>query len=148
MIESSLKQLAAALAAKQISSVELTQLYLDRIAAQNPDINAYITVDAEQSLSQARAADERLAKGDAGPLTGIPVAQKDIFCARGWRTTCGSKMLDNFVSPYDATVIERFNAAGAVNLGKTNMDEFAMGSSNETSYYTSGDVMKCCSAPA
>ena len=135
MIESSLKQLAAALAAKQISSVELTQLYLDRIAAQNPDINAYITVDAEQSLSQARAADERLAKGDAGPLTGIPVAQKDIFCARGWRTTCGSKMLDNFVSPYDATVIERFNAAGAVNLGKTNMDEFAMGSSNETSYY-------------
>jgi len=135
MIESSLKKMAAALAAKQISSVELTQLYLDRIAAHNPEINAYITVDADKSLAQARAADARLAKGDFSPLTGIPIAQKDIFCAQGWRTTCGSKMLDNFVSPYDATVIERFNAAGAINLGKTNMDEFAMGSSNETSYY-------------
>ena len=137
MIERSLTELSVALAAKEISSVELTQLYLDRIATHNPALNAYISVDAEKSLAQARAADERLARGAAAPLTGIPLAQKDIFCAEGWRTTCGSKMLDNFVAPYDATVIERCNAAGAVILGKTNMDEFAMGSSNETSYYGS-----------
>ncbi|MBI2307041.1 MAG: Asp-tRNA(Asn)/Glu-tRNA(Gln) amidotransferase subunit GatA [Rhodocyclales bacterium] len=135
MIGKTLKELGAALAARQVSSVELTQLYLDRIARLNPEINAFITVDAEKSLAQAGAADARLAAGDAGPLTGIPIAQKDIFCAQGWRTTCGSKMLDNFVSPYDATVIGKFDAAGAVNLGKTNMDEFAMGSSNETSYF-------------
>ncbi len=135
MIERSLSELAAALAAKEISSVELTQLYLDRIARLNPGLNAYIGIDAEKSLAQARAADERLACGQTGPLTGIPLAQKDIFCAEGWRTTCGSKMLDTFVAPYNATVIERFNAAGAVILGKTNMDEFAMGSSNENSYY-------------
>ena len=135
MIERSLTELAAALAARDISSVELTQLYLDRIARHNPELNAYLSVDAEQSLAQARAADARLARGETGPLTGIPLAQKDIFCAAGWRTTCGSKMLDNFVAPYDATVIERCNAAGAVILGKTNMDEFAMGSSNENSYY-------------
>jgi len=136
MIGATLKELAAALAEKQISSVELTQLHLDRIARLNPDINAFITVDAERSLAQARAADTRLAAGtNCGPLTGIPIAQKDIFCAQGWRTTCGSKMLGNFVSPYDATVIEKFDAAGAVNLGKTNMDEFAMGSSNETSHF-------------
>ena len=135
MIERSLSELAAALAAKEISSVELTQLYLDRIARLNPALNAFIGIDAQKSLAQARAADERLARGEAGPLSGIPLAQKDIFCAEGWRTTCGSKMLDTFVAPYDATVIERFNAAGAVILGKTNMDEFAMGSSNENSYY-------------
>ncbi len=135
MIERSLKSLATALASKEISSVELTQAYLDRVARLNPEINAFITVDPEKSLSQARAADARIAAGQVTPLTGIPLAQKDIFCAQGWRTTCGSKMLDNFVSPYDATVIERLNAAGAVILGKTNMDEFAMGSSNETSYF-------------
>ncbi len=135
MIERSLSELAAALAAKEISSVELTQLYLDRIARLNPALNAFIGIDAQKSLAQARAADERLARGEAGPLSGIPLAQKDIFCAEGWRTTCGSKMLDTFVAPYNATVIERFNAAGAVILGKTNMDEFAMGSSNENSYY-------------
>ena len=135
MMERNLKALAQALAAKEISSVELTQSYLERIARHNPQINAYITVDAERSLAQARVADQRLAAGTGGPLTGIPLAQKDIFCAKGWLTTCGSKMLGNFVSPYDATVIERFNAAGAVNLGKTNMDEFAMGSSNETSFF-------------
>ena len=135
MIERNLTELAAALVAKDISSVELTQLYLDRIVAHNPTLNAYLSVDAERSLAQARAADACLARGEAGPLTGIPIAQKDIFCAAGWRTTCGSKMLDNFVAPYDATVIERCNAAGAVLLGKTNMDEFAMGSSNENSYY-------------
>ncbi|HXU93553.1 MAG TPA: Asp-tRNA(Asn)/Glu-tRNA(Gln) amidotransferase subunit GatA [Gallionella sp.] len=135
MINASLKQLSAALAAKKISSVELTQLYLDRIAKLNPELNAYVTLNPEASLAQARAADAMLASGDAQPLTGIPVGQKDIFCAKGWRTTCGSKMLENFVAPYDAHVIEQFNRAGAVNLGKTNMDEFAMGSSNETSYF-------------
>lgn len=135
MIKRSVTALSQALAAKEISSVELTQLYLDRIEKLNPTINAYITVDAEKSLAQAEAADAVLAAGNAGPLTGIPIAQKDIFCTQGWLTTCGSKMLGNFVSPYDATVIDRFNAAGAVILGKTNMDEFAMGSSNETSYF-------------
>ncbi len=135
MLNSSLKQMSAALRAKKISSVELTNLYLGRIAAHNPVYNAYITTDAAISLAQAKAADELLAKGQAQPLTGIPVAQKDIFCAKGWRTTCGSKMLSDFIAPYDAHVIEQFNHAGAVNLGKTNMDEFAMGSSNETSYF-------------
>jgi len=135
MIERSLSQLSQALASKEISSVELTQAYLDRISRLNPMINAYVTVDAEMSLAQARAADARRAAGEAGLLTGIPVAQKDIFCTQGMLTTCGSKMLGNFVSPYDATVIEKFNAAGTVNLGKTNMDEFAMGSSNESSFY-------------
>ena len=128
MIAKGLTALAQALAAKEISSVELTQLYLDRIARLNPKINAFITVDAEKSLAQASAADEQRASGNAGPLTGVPLAQKDIFCANGWLTTCGSRMLGNFVSPYDATVIENFNAAGAVILGKTNLDEFAMGS--------------------
>ncbi|MDR2450263.1 MAG: Asp-tRNA(Asn)/Glu-tRNA(Gln) amidotransferase subunit GatA [Candidatus Accumulibacter sp.] len=135
MIDRTLKQLAQALSAKEISSVELARLYLDRIDRIDPRIKAYITVDREKTLAQAAAADARRAAGEAGPLTGIPLAQKDIFCAEGWRTTCGSKMLGNFVCPYDAAVIERFNAAGAVMLGKTNMDEFAMGSSTETSYF-------------
>ncbi|MBX3675858.1 MAG: Asp-tRNA(Asn)/Glu-tRNA(Gln) amidotransferase subunit GatA [Rhodocyclaceae bacterium] len=135
MINASLKELAAALAAKQVSSVELANQFLDRIARLNPALNAFITVGGEKSLAMARDADARIARGEAGPLTGIPVAHKDIFCAEGWLTTCGSKMLANFVSPYDATVIERFKAAGTVTLGKTNMDEFAMGSSNETSFY-------------
>jgi aspartyl-tRNA(Asn)/glutamyl-tRNA(Gln) amidotransferase subunit A len=135
MIDKTLKQLSRALAFGEISSVELARLYLDRIERIDPRIRAYITVDPERTLAQAAAADEKRAAGEAGPLTGIPLAQKDIFCAAGWRTTCGSKMLGNFVSPYDAAVIERFNAAGAVILGKTNMDEFAMGSSTETSYF-------------
>jgi aspartyl-tRNA(Asn)/glutamyl-tRNA(Gln) amidotransferase subunit A len=135
MFESSLKQLGEALRAKKISSVELTQSYLDRIEQLNTQINAYITLDLETSLAQARAADERIAAGNTDALTGIPIAQKDIFCAKGWLTTCGSKMLHNFTSPYDAHIISQFNTAGAINLGKTNMDEFAMGSSNETSYY-------------
>jgi aspartyl-tRNA(Asn)/glutamyl-tRNA(Gln) amidotransferase subunit A len=135
MINSSLRQLGSALRTKKISSVELTQLYLDRIVALNPALNAYLTIHAETSLTQARAADALLAANQAQPLTGIPIAQKDIFCAKGWRTTCGSKMLENFIAPYDAHVITQFNNAGAVNLGKTNMDEFAMGSSNETSYF-------------
>jgi aspartyl-tRNA(Asn)/glutamyl-tRNA(Gln) amidotransferase subunit A len=135
MINSSLKALGAMLASKQISSVEMTKEFLKRIDQHNPDINAYITLDHERSLAQAAAADARIAAGQAEALTGIPIAQKDIFVAKGWKTTCGSKMLDNFIGPYDAGVIERFDAAGAVNLGKTNMDEFAMGSSNETSYF-------------
>ncbi len=135
MFNSSLKELSAQLADRKISSVELTGEFLKRVDALNPVLNAFITVDPEASLAQARIADAMIASGRAGPLTGIPVAQKDIFCAKDWLTTCGSKMLSNFVSPYDAHVIERFNAAGAVNLGKTNMDEFAMGSSNETSFF-------------
>jgi aspartyl-tRNA(Asn)/glutamyl-tRNA(Gln) amidotransferase subunit A len=136
MINASLKQLSQALATKRISSVELTQLFLDRIARLNPTLNAFVTVDPEKSLKMAAVADARIAAGTGGMLTGIPIAQKDIFCAEGWRTTCGSKMLANFVSPYDATVIRKMESeAGLVSLGKTNMDEFAMGSSNETSFF-------------
>ena len=134
MLNATLKQLALQLAQKNISSVELTQLHLDRIARFDPGLNAFISVDGERSLAQARAADALIAAGRAQPVTGIPVALKDIFCAKGWLTTCGSRMLHNFVSPYDAHVVERLNAAGAVILGKTNMDEFAMGSSSETSF--------------
>ena len=135
MQNASLKQLSTQLAQRKISSVELTQFHLDRIARLNPGLNAFVTVDAGKSLAQARAADAQIAAGKAQPLTGIPVAHKDIFCAKGWLTTCGSKMLANFVSPYDAHVVEQLNAAGAVILGKTNMDEFAMGSSSETCYF-------------
>jgi len=135
MFNASLKQLSTQLAEKKFSSAELTTQFLQRIKQLNPEYNAFITVNEEMSLAQAKAADKMIATGQAGPLTGIPIAQKDIFCAKGWLTTCGSKMLSNFISPYDAGVIERFNQAGAINIGKTNMDEFAMGSSNETSYY-------------
>ena len=135
MLNASLKELSAALSQKKVSSVELTKLFLDRISSLNGALNAFISFDAEKSLAQARAADARIAKDEAGPLTGIPVAHKDIFVAKGWKTTCGSRMLSNFVGPYDAHVIERFNAEGSVVLGKTNMDEFAMGSSSETSFY-------------
>ena len=135
MFNSTVTELSAALAAKQVSSVELTRLYLERIQGQNGRLNAFITLDEKQSLAQARVADERRSKGEAGPLTGIPVAHKDIYCTTGFRTTCGSRMLEAYVSPYDAHVIERFHSAGAVLLGKTNMDEFAMGSSNETSHF-------------
>ncbi len=131
----SLKQLARALQSRQISSRELAEAYLERITRLDPGLGAFITTDQERTLAQADAADARIAAGTAGPLTGIPIAHKDIFCTQGWLTTCGSKMLSNFVSPYDAHVIEQFQAAGALILGKTNMDEFAMGSSNETSFY-------------
>ena len=134
MFDKTVAALSAALRRKEISSVELTRAFLERINKYK-ELNAFITVEPERSLAQARAADARIAKGEAGALTGIPIAQKDIFCADGWLTTCGSKILSNFVAPYDATTIEKFNQAGAVCLGKTNMDEFAMGSSNETSYY-------------
>ena len=135
MHELSLARMISGLQAGEFSSEELTGAFLARIAALDPQLNSYITVDAEAALAMAREADRRRAAGDATALTGIPVAHKDIFCTRGVRTSCGSRMLDNFVPPYDATLIERFNAAGAVMLGKTNMDEFAMGSSNENSYY-------------
>ena len=135
MINATVSELAAALTAKKVSSVELTKLFLDRIAATQQTLNAFITVDPDASLAQARAADQRIARGESGPLNGIPLAHKDIFCTRGWRTSCASKMLANFIAPYDAHVVERFNAQGAVLLGKTNMDEFAMGSSSENSAY-------------
>jgi len=134
MIEASLKELSAALAAKKISSVELTTLFLDRIEKLDPALNAFVTVDRDKALAAAAAADLKVG-ADRTALTGIPLAHKDIFCAEGWRTACGSKMLDNFVAPYDAHVVEKLNAAGMVTLGKCNMDEFAMGSSNETSFF-------------
>ena len=135
MHNATIQSLSADLAAGKLSSVELTQHFLNRIKVLSSRFNCFITINEEASLKQAGAADRMRAAGKAQPLTGIPVALKDIFCAKGWLTTCGSKMLSNFVSPYDAHVVERLDAAGAVNIGKTNMDEFAMGSSNETSYY-------------
>jgi aspartyl-tRNA(Asn)/glutamyl-tRNA(Gln) amidotransferase subunit A len=135
VLDSSLSELSGALKQKKISPTELTRLHLERIGRLNPDLNAFITVDEERALADAKRAEAMLARGGAGPLAGIPIAHKDIFCTRGVLTTCGSKMLANFKSPYDAHVIERFDAAGAVLLGKCNMDEFAMGSSNETSYF-------------
>ena len=135
----SLSALADGLAQKKFSSVELTQHFLDRIArfdnAGDGGLNSFITVTPELALAQAAAADTRLASGTAHALTGLPLAQKDIFCSQGVRTSCGSKMLDSFISPYNAEVITRCNDAGLIMLGKTNMDEFAMGSSNETSFY-------------
>jgi len=128
-------QLSAALAAGECSSVELTQVFLERIARHDGALNSFITVTSEAALAAAAEADRKRAAGEAGPLTGIPIAHKDIFCTDGVRTSCASRMLDNFIAPYDATVVSRFKAAGLVMLGKTNMDEFAMGSSNETSYY-------------
>jgi aspartyl-tRNA(Asn)/glutamyl-tRNA(Gln) amidotransferase subunit A len=130
-----LTQLARDLRARRISSTELTRLFLERIERFDARLNAFITVTAEQALAAAAAADRLLANGEASALTGLPLAHKDIFCTTGVKTSCGSRMLDNFVAPYDATVVERLQNAGAVMLGKTNMDEFAMGSSNETSYY-------------
>jgi aspartyl-tRNA(Asn)/glutamyl-tRNA(Gln) amidotransferase subunit A len=135
VLNATLSELASALKDRKISSVELTRLHLERIARLNGELNAFITVDEAHALADARRADERRAKGDAGPLTGIPFAHKDIFCTRALRTTCGSRMLENFKSPYDAHVIEQFERAGTVLLGKCNMDEFAMGSSSETSYF-------------
>ena len=135
MHDATIAQLAEALRTGKVSAVELADHYLARIGRLDGDLNAFITVTADSARVQAERADARLAAGDATPLTGIPIAHKDIFCTRGVRTSCGSRMLDNFVSPYDATVVEKLEAAGAVMLGKTNMDEFAMGSSNETSYY-------------
>ncbi len=135
MHQKTLAELARGLANKDFSSVELTRHFLDRIGRLDDRLNSFITVTDEVALAAAHRADERRASGEAGPLTGVPVAQKDIFNTLGIRTSCGSRMLDNFAAPFDATVVEKLDAAGVVMLGKTNMDEFAMGSSNETSYY-------------
>ncbi len=135
MIELSLSELSAALRDKTLSSVELTEFFLQRIDALNPRLNAFITVDRDGALAAARSADAAIAEGRGGPLTGIPLAHKDVFCTAGMRTTCASKMLADFVSPYDAHVVSQLKAAGAVMLGKTNMDEFAMGSSNESTHF-------------
>ena len=129
----SLKQLSALIQVKQLSATELAELYLARIGTS--DLNAFISIDPALTLEQARAADDRIAKGEAGELTGLPIAHKDIFVTRGWRSTAGSKMLANYSSPFDATVVEQFHKAGMVTLGKLNCDEFAMGSSNENSFF-------------
>ncbi|MEN9559478.1 MAG: aspartyl/glutamyl-tRNA(Asn/Gln) amidotransferase subunit [Pseudomonadota bacterium] len=131
----SLTQLAQALHSRQISAVELAQHYLDRIATHNAKLNVYLSLDADRTLADARECDARLAAGEQNALLGIPIAHKDLFCIDGWRTTCGSKMLHNFVAPYTATVVHKLREAGMVTLGKVNMDEFAMGSSNENSYF-------------
>ena len=136
MHNKTITELAKDLRSGEYSSVELTQSYLDRINKFQA-LNSFITVSEEHALAQAKAADSQLSTGNPELLTGIPIAQKDIFCTQGIKTTCGSKMLDNFTAPYNASVIENFNSAGAVMLGKLNMDEFAMGSSNETSFYGS-----------
>ena len=135
MYKSTLAQLSIALESKKISSEELTRLYIERCNKHNNSLNCFITITEEEALKKARRADKKRASGDYSLLTGIPIAQKDIFCTNGIKTTCGSKMLDNFVAPYDATLIKKMNDAGFIMLGKTNMDEFAMGSSNETSFY-------------
>ncbi len=135
MHDKTIAELCAGLRAGEFSSEELTRAFLARIESLDGQLNSFITATPERALAQARAADQRLAAGEAGPLTGVPIAHKDIFCTQGVRTSCGSRMLDAFIAPYDATVVARLEAAGAVMLGKTNMDEFAMGSSNESSYY-------------
>jgi len=135
MHKQTLAQVAGDLRARRVSATELTRHFLERIERFDGELNAFITVTKDRALEHAALADRRLAKGDATPLTGIPIAHKDIFCTAGVKTSCGSRMLDNFVAPYDATIVERLQNAGAIVLGKTNMDEFAMGSSNETSYY-------------
>ncbi|CAK0765706.1 Glutamyl-tRNA(Gln) amidotransferase subunit A [Gammaproteobacteria bacterium] len=135
LLSASLSELSAGLDAGEFSSRELTQATLERIAALNEKLNAFITVTTDLALAQADAADARRAAGETAPLLGIPIAHKDIFCTQGVKTSCGSRMLDSFIAPYDATVVTRLQQAGAVMTGKTNMDEFAMGSSTETSFY-------------
>jgi len=135
MHNKTIAELAQGLRNKDFSSEELTRHYLDRIERLDGNYNSYITVTGEQAIAQAKDADERLSIGDQPTLCGVPIAHKDIFCTDGVRTSCGSKMLDNFVPPYNAAIVDNYLAAGAVTLGKVNMDEFAMGSSNETSYY-------------
>ncbi|MDP0589159.1 MAG: Asp-tRNA(Asn)/Glu-tRNA(Gln) amidotransferase subunit GatA [Candidatus Endonucleobacter bathymodioli] len=137
MHDKTLAEQSRALAAGAISSIELTKCYLERIKRLDKNYNSYITVTTEQALSQAAAADKRRTSGNSTALSGIPLAHKDLFCTEGVRTSCGSKILDNFVAPYESTVTRKFHESGAIMLGKTNMDEFAMGSSNENSYYGS-----------
>ena len=135
MHNKTIAELGTGLRTGEFSSVELTRHFLTRIETLDPMLNSFVTVTAEAALAAADTADARIRAGQGGPLTGIPMVHKDIFCTKGVKTSCGSRMLDNFISPYDATVVERLAAAGIVMLGKANMDEFAMGSSNETSYY-------------
>jgi aspartyl-tRNA(Asn)/glutamyl-tRNA(Gln) amidotransferase subunit A len=135
MFKLGIADISRSLAAGEFSSEEITTAYLARIKEKDKELNSYITLCEEQALAQAKAADTNRANGDAHLLTGVPIAHKDIFCTAGIKTSCGSRMLDNFIAPYNATVVENFNQAGVITLGKTNMDEFAMGSSNETSYY-------------
>ncbi|MGH8486747.1 MAG: amidase family protein, partial [Pseudomonas sp.] len=135
MHQLTLAEIARGLADKSFSSEELTRTLLARINQLDPQLNSFISVTEELAISQARAADTRRAAGENGPLLGAPIAHKDLFCTQGIRTSCGSKMLDNFKAPYDATVVSKLAEAGTVTLGKTNMDEFAMGSANESSYY-------------
>lgn len=130
-----LAEIARGLADKKFSSEELTKTLLARITQLDPQLNSFISLTEDLALQQAKAADARRANGESGALLGAPIAHKDLFCTQGIRTSCGSKMLDNFKAPYDATVVAKLAAAGTVTLGKTNMDEFAMGSGNETSYY-------------
>ena len=133
--ELTIEEASRQLARRELSAVTLTQAVLDRIAAVDPRIGAYLTLDAEGALAQAANADRRIAQGDATPLTGIPLGIKDVICTQGLRTTCGSRLLENFIPPYNAAVMDKLQAAGAVILGKLNMDEFAMGSSTENSAY-------------
>lgn len=146
-----LAEIARALADKQFSAEELTRTLLGRIRQLDPQLNSFISITDDLAIAQAKAADERRANGENGALLGAPIAHKDLFCTQGVRTSCGSKMLDNFVSPYDATVVEKLTAAGAVTLGKLNMDEFAMGSSNQSSHYGAvknpGASTACRAAP-
>ena len=135
MIEKTAAELSQALSSGELSSTELTQSYLDRISRHNQELNAFITVCEESALEQAKVADEKRASGDKSPLLGIPLAHKDIFCTKGGITSCGSHMLEKFVAPYDATVVEKFKTAGAVMLGKTNLDEYTMGYSIETRFF-------------
>lgn len=137
MHQKTIAELSAMLTSGELSSVELTQHFLDRIKSYSASLNAIITVDEKGALAQAAAADGKIKAGNSGPLCGIPLIHKDIFCTEGVKTSCGSRMLDNFIAPYDATVVTKLKAAGMVSLGKANMDEFAMGSSNENSYYGS-----------
>ena len=130
-----LAELAKGLLNAEFSSCELVECLLSRIEEHDSSLNAFISVMAEQALTDAAASDKARAKGEVGLLGGLPIVHKDIFCTKGILTTCGSRMLENFISPYDASVVEQLSSAGAVILGKTNMDEFAMGSSNETSYF-------------
>ncbi len=130
-----LAELSEGLAKKTFSSVEVTQAYLDRIARLDKTYNSFITVTSQSALEKAKTCDEQRKQGNVGPLTGVPIAHKDIFCTKGVKTSCGSKMLDNFIAPYNSTMVTQLDKAGMVMLGKTNMDEFAMGSSNESSFY-------------
>ena len=135
VLSASVSTLQRMLSARTISSEELVTIYLGQIEAENEALNAVITLCREQALTDARAADHILSRGEGNPLTGIPLLHKDIFCTQGVRTTCGSHMLETFEPAYDATVVAKLKSAGTVTLGKCNMDEFAMGSSNETSYF-------------